>query len=99
MAKCKITVIKREFYPDLAEKYCGKDTSACQLYTDGQEFFAESLEKPQGFCAHAWHDLIPTIQVLMRGGSFSPWMKDPTTLISCCTDGIRPVVFEMKRVE
>jgi TIGR04076 family protein len=39
----------------------------------------------------------------MTGGNFSEgmfkdWMNDKDSIIACCTDGIRPVVFEIRRV-
>jgi len=31
------------------------------------------------------------------GGDF-PWMRQRGTMITCCTDGLRPVVFKLERV-
>ncbi|MFA6363123.1 TIGR04076 family protein [Methanoregula sp.] len=27
------------------------------------------------------------------------WMKDERTMIACCSDGIRPVVFRIERID
>jgi uncharacterized repeat protein (TIGR04076 family) len=35
---------------------------------------------------------------LRLGGSFEGWMKDKDTIVACCTDGIRPVVFEIDMI-
>jgi uncharacterized repeat protein (TIGR04076 family) len=35
----------------------------------------------------------------MTRGNFSTWMKDENMFISCCTDGIKPVVFKIERSE
>ena len=48
-------------------------------------------------------DIHPYIASFMTGGNFSEgmfegWMKDQDTMVACCTDGIRPVVFEIKRI-
>lgn len=99
MARCRITVLRREFHSDLAEEYCGKDTGPCSLFEDGQEFWVDAPDQPDGFCAWAWHDILSAVSTLMRGGSFTPWMKDSGTIIMCCTDGIRPVVFEIRRID
>jgi uncharacterized repeat protein (TIGR04076 family) len=32
------------------------------------------------------------------GGDFH-WMKEPGTLIACCNDGVRPVVFRLERID
>ena len=98
MAKVKITVLKREFYPDLANMYVGRETEACTRFADGQEFMVETLDQPANFCAAAWQDISANVNVLLKGGNFTPWMKEEDINILCCTDGIRPVVFEVKRV-
>jgi uncharacterized repeat protein (TIGR04076 family) len=41
---------------------------------------------------------------IARGGNFNQglfedWMKDDKSLITCCTDGIRPVIFKVERLE
>ena len=32
-------------------------------------------------------------------GGYYPWMKEKGVVISCCTDGLRPVVFKLERIE
>ena len=36
---------------------------------------------------------------LRQKGSFSPWKKKDNNIIASCTDGIRPVVFNVERIE
>jgi uncharacterized repeat protein (TIGR04076 family) len=105
MVKCKITVLKRTFHSELAEEYC-KDpqTGICTSFTEGDEFLTESSTRmPDGFCSYAWIDLHRLVLALMTGGnfgsSFFDWMKDDTSMIACCTDGIRPVIFKLERIE
>lgn len=105
MADCKIIVLKRLVVTDVAEKYMGCAVGPCPLLSDGQEFLVTSrLEKPIGFCDWAWNDLLRFVTTLSRGGNFSQdvftdWMKDDKSMIASCTDGARPVVFEIRRIE
>lgn len=101
MTKCKITVLKRTFHEDLATEYCQGQKSLCDAFKDGQEFITDSAtKKPDDFpCGWAWYDLHKGVLTLMQGGNFGStwnWMKNDDTLISCCTDGIRPVIFKIE---
>ncbi len=104
MAECRIKVLRRMVVPDLAENYIGTPVGPCPLLNDGQEFVVSSkLERPQGFCDWAWDDIHKFVVTLSRGGNFSQdlfdgWMKDNESMIACCTDGVRPVIFEIKRL-
>lgn len=104
MQPVKITVVKKSLYPELAEQYVGMPVETCPVYTEGQEFIISGLMiKPEGFCEWAWNDIYKTVVALARGGNFSRdtfegWMKDDRTMITCCTDGIRPVIFKVERV-
>ncbi|HHT63456.1 MAG: TIGR04076 family protein [Bacillota bacterium] len=102
MAKCKITVEKLMLNEDLAKEYCQGEVGVCEVFHEGQEFIA-GLEKPEGFCDWAWHDLLPYVASFLAGGNFAGeifdgWMKDDKTMIACCTDGIRPVVFKIEKL-
>ncbi len=99
MPKMKITVLKRMFNQDLADEYCQPDTELCPRFTEGQEFTVEGLKQPEGFCDWAWNDIHKCYMTLLFGGGFTPWMKDDNNIIACCTDGIRPVVFNLERIE
>lgn len=103
MAKIKITVIKR-FNPEDVfgkEGYStpnGKKVTACTAFEDGQEFIVENLKKPDGFCDWAWRDIYKDTAVLNFDGNFKNWAKEGTQH-TCCTDGVRPVVFKLERIE
>jgi uncharacterized repeat protein (TIGR04076 family) len=100
MYKVKITVIKRECYADLAEKYLadGKSFGACPVFGDGQEFVADGfLSCPEGFCAEAWQNIWSYALAISRGGTFAPYTKDENKWVCCCTDGLRPVSFLLER--
>jgi uncharacterized repeat protein (TIGR04076 family) len=104
LVKCKITVLKKTIHQELADEYCGTKTGICTKFKEGDAFIADnSTEMPEGFCSYAWIDLHRLILVLMTGGNFGSyswnWMKDDNTMIACCTDGIRPVVFKLERID
>ena len=102
MSKCKITVVKRTINQDLIDEYLSDDREnfgLCQAYDDGQEFIIESFPlKPDGFCDWAWADIHRDVVAVMFGGSYS-WINQPGTAITCCTDGLRPVIFKVERIE
>ena len=101
-SKLKITVLKKtdtkqilgDNHPD------GQAIQACSMFEEGQEFIVgEGGDMPEGFCHWAWDDLYKVITTLMYGGDF-PWMnKAAGTSVSCCTDGLRPVIFKIERIQ
>ena len=95
----KIKVLKRMVHQDLIDEYSGTDISApCPHFTEGQEFTVERGRRPAEFCDAAWNDIHKVFLTLRSGGNFAEWMKDPDTAITCCTDGYRMVVFELRRL-
>jgi len=46
----------------------------------------------------AWADIQRDVAHLALGGDFS-WINKPGSMVSCCTDGLRPVVFKLERAE
>jgi len=51
-----------------------------------------------GLCSWAFADIQRDITLLRLGGNF-PWMKEKGTILSCCTDGVRPVTFKLERID
>ena len=105
MNRAKITVLKRMANRDLIEQYMGdeykaRDIAPCGGLEDGQEFVVENPgTPPEGFCGWAWANIHKEIVAIMSGGDFQPWVNRPNTMIACCTDGFRPVVFKIERVD
>jgi len=102
MQQIEIRVIKTAVFQEMG-KYLDSEIKKCPIHTEGQ-VFTTTYEKPHGFCDWAWNDLRPFVLALMTGGNFSEgifknWMKDRETMVACCTDGIRPVIFEIKRTK
>ena len=102
MAKTKITVIRRTVQQDLIDQYVGDaapDFGACDMFKDGQIFMLDDFPTmPEGFCDWAWADIQRDVVGVAMGADY-PWIKEPGLLISCCTDGLRPVIFKIERVE
>ena len=100
--KVKLTVLRRELYSDLVEKYSdGKSVSEkCGLFTDGQVIMIEdpNLAMPEGFCSWAWADLHREIAAMYHGADYF-WSNKKGSIVACCTDGFRPVVFLIERIE
>ena len=105
MAKCKITVIRRELYEDLQEKYLSDPKSGkCHFFEDGQEFMVEMddyFHMLHGkFCAEAWDCISRYVYAALQGGSImSGWTDDERVMIACCNDGTRPVIFKLERID
>ena len=99
----RITVLKTMYNQDLAEEYRRPDihTGPCPYFGEGQEFVSEQLRKPEDFgCDWAWNDIYNAYLTLAKDGSnYTPWMKNSNSVIRCCNDGIRPVVFMIERIE
>ena len=103
--KVRITVLKvvgpEELFGDEAplNPETGKIHDKCPMHKAGQEFtVTHNYAKPDGFCPGAWQDIRETVSVLHLGGTFYPWFKE-NEMIKCCTDGLRPVIFRIERLE
>jgi uncharacterized repeat protein (TIGR04076 family) len=95
MATFKITVLRKMANQDLVDKYCEPGAVVpCPAFTEGQEFVLEYGRQPEDFCGWAWNDIHKACMILLQGGRFGGYSK----IIRCCSDGIRPVVFEVDMV-
>ena len=98
MKKVKIIVLKTEFYPELAERYLteGREAGPCPLQQVGDVFYYEGgAEKPEGLCPWAWIDIYRAISSLSNGPLANDWYSHEDQRVVCCTDGVRPVVYEL----
>ena len=100
----KITVLKRVdptviFEVNVPNSPRGEKYQKCSVFNEGQEYIVnKNIQTPENFCHWAWRDLYKDISVLAWGGNFDPWVEKGT-MITCCTDGIRPVSFKLERIE
>jgi len=102
--KAKITVLKTTFHQDLVDEYIAdeafkKQFGTCFIFEEGQTFLSEGWPSmPEGFCERAWPDIRHEVAMVMYGASI-PWIENAGFTISCCNDGLRPVIFLIERVE
>ncbi len=109
VSNVKITVLRRMSNPDLIEEYVDASEldPLCKHFREGQEFMVEMERReefmvdmdtvPKGFCLWAWAAIEKDVSILALGGN-APWVRKEGVLISCCTDGLQPVVFKLERV-
>lgn len=101
MYKCKITVLKKTFQEDLVREYVKdkENYGHCPVFEVGQTFVTGGIfgnDMPEGFCSAAWQALVMPVNVLIGGGKV---LGIDDVHIACCTDGKRPVIFRLERVE
>jgi len=102
MGKCRITVIRKLACVDLKEEYFDREITGdgtCGYFNVGDEFiYSTGDDVPKNFCAWAWSDINRDVEAIANGANFD-WIKQPGTNITCCTDGLEPVVFKIERIE
>lgn len=51
-------------------------------------------------CSEAWDAISRYIYAALQGGSvMRGWMRDERVMIACCSDGTRPVIFKIERLD
>lgn len=56
--------------------------------------------KKMPHCSEAWDAMSRYIYAAIEGGSvMKSWMKEENTMITCCNDGTRPVIFKIERLD
>ena len=100
MKRCKITAIRKASYTDLSEKYENPIQHACDI-EEGQVFYSENGERPDGLCESAWESMVSFVKVLAGGGGnfYDGWMKNPYSAMISCNDGFRPVSFYIEALD
>ena len=106
MVRIKITVVKKmktgdifgDNFPKISE-----EASCCERFEEGDIFISEdvNMEMPKGWpCPWAYNDIYKGLVVLQYGGDFqSVGMKEKDIVYLAWTDGLRPVIFKLERVE
>ena len=105
MTRVKIKVIKKfgpedVFGPNHNMKTkSGKPITKCTWFKDNQEVIVDNInEIPEGFtCLWAWRDLYKDLAVLYFGGDFNH--PETGTIYTSCSDGRKPVVFKLERID
>lgn len=97
----RITVLRTLLVPEAVAAHAaeGANWQPCSRHTEGQVWVVDgtSLDCPEGFCGWAWADLNRHVVTLARGGNFIG--SRPGTTVVACTDGYRPVIFGLERIE
>lgn len=75
MTKVKITVLKTDFYPDLAAEYGKPELGPCAAMKVGDVFYAD-VKCPEGFCHTSWN----CIYQYIMGVWLSPIPTEDTVL-------------------
>lgn len=100
--RIRITVVKKIECPELAAQYAESGQwEACSKHNVGDVYEVDACSdypKPEGLCAWAWADMHRAVTVLRYGADQSPKLVDGTMIVSC-TDGRRPVVFAVERIQ
>jgi uncharacterized repeat protein (TIGR04076 family) len=104
MIKCKITVIRRSFNRQIVNRNIAderkKTLGKREVFKVGQEFVTDVFGTiPVGFCPWAWDDIYKDLVGFASNGNFGMWYQDPNSIIACCTDGTRPVIFRIEKIE
>lgn len=95
----KITVLRNEYYQDLAEQYAIPNLGMCPFHHKGQVLYSDGICCPDGMCGVAWQVIGPMVRQLSEGKLVQPtgtWLKDDSISVAACPDGIRPVIFLME---
>jgi uncharacterized repeat protein (TIGR04076 family) len=102
MTKLKITVVKgltaKDVFGENIPEYFGDNLGPCSRQKVGQEFIMDGTDCPEGFCIWAFTDIFRDIRHIMRGGNY-PWSRKPRVAFASCTDGKKPVIFKLERIE
>lgn len=96
----KITVVKKAFFDDLIQNEFGSltDFSICERFVEGQEFILANIGKiPEGFCSWAWADIQRDLAMIEFGAKPEPSLTNPHSIYSCCSEGLRPVIFKIEK--
>ena len=99
MPDVKITVVAKLKPGEIFDELAADTTNpVCDAVETGKEYISKGIAMPEGFCSWAWADIQRDVAHLALGGDFR-WINKPGSMVSCCTDGLRPVVFKLERIE
>ena len=100
--KIKVTVVRKLDMRDIfGDEDVGSSESmapVCDRFSVGDEFIIADKGCPEGFCPGAFYDIYKWINGMAFGANYF-WMKKPGLMYSCCTDGMRPVIFKLERLD
>ena len=77
--KVKITVLRTEYYQELAEQYAISYLGKCPFHQKGQVLYSDGINPPDGMCGVAWQVIAPMARQLSLGELVQPsgtWLND-----------------------
>lgn len=96
----KITVLKttssEEIFPVLPEGCIATFEPRCPRFKENEVFYVDRDGNcPGGFpCDWAWSDNFAVMTAMRNGAQFR--QKRPGIQYTCCSDGLRPVIFKIE---
>ena len=102
MKRVKITVVKRAWHQDLADRYASPGLGPCDYNVEGMSFICENgWQKPAGLCDNAWKSMMEYVFALAHGAEnfYGGELKDPKAFIASCNDGFRPVSYLIEALD
>ena len=96
-ADVRITVLRRTLNRQAVARYGEGTWEPCERLSERQVFISSGANMPEGFCSWAWADIQKYVLVVARGGNHDG--RRPGTNVACCSDGYRPVIFAIERIE
>ena len=70
--KVKITVLRTEYYHELAEQYAVPNLGMCPFHQKGQVLYSDGINPPEGMCGVAWQVIGPMVRRLSEGQTVQP---------------------------
>ncbi len=100
---CRVTVLRRECFADLQSRFLDEpEAGPCPVFHSGQKIVDEPVNLDrlvaQGkFCPKAWQCIKDrVIHLPDQCCNSRPHTEASSTLIACCNDGTRPVLFKVE---
>lgn len=85
------------------ERYAGADhfwREGIGTLVQGDQTDATAGSAVRPHCSEAWDAISRYIYTALQGGSIMRrWMNDDRIMIACCSDGTRPVIFKIERLD
>lgn len=107
--QCRITVLETKVFPEYQEQYLADPKSGpCPCFKPGDTFLLERTGSRDDFwhmldgkfCSEAWDAISRYVYAALQGGSIMKgWTNDEKMMIACCSDGTRPVIFKIERID
>lgn len=100
--QCKIRVLKTTVQEDYLRLLPPQEQAPCPVFHEGQEWTLWHYGRPLDFCEEAWTAINRTVYAIQSGtgGRMGGcWIEEGVRAVLCCSDGRRPVFFELSRVD